>query len=480
MSIEDQPIELLFDKSNDIELESEERPEKLPGDLYRETPPSLPTVPEPQVVRHYHRLSRASFGVDTGPYLLGSCTMKYNPRLNERIAGMDGYLNTHPRQPASQREGWLELMGSLHEQLSRLTGLPAVSLLPAAGAQGEWVGLRVIRRFHEENGEPERDEVVVPDTAHGTNPASASLAGYKLVEIESNDRGRMDLEDLRKKTGEKTAALMLTNPNTMGLFEEDIFEIREIVHEAGGRLYYDGANLNALVGRVRPGAMGFDVVHLNLHKTFSTPHGAGGPGAGPVSLTEELAPYRPVPRLVKTGDGWTLEDESPDSMGRIRSFGGNMMVLLRALAYIQRLGETGLAKVSEDAVLTANYLMENMPEELGPVVPGPCKHEFVVVCDDIPADAEDVAKRLIDYGIHPPTIHWPVRNCLMIEPTETLSRRELDNVIEVFEQIVEEAKDDPDFLKKAPHTTRVSRPDEAQAARDPILCCPAGGTSGDE
>jgi glycine dehydrogenase subunit 2 len=474
MSIDDQAVGLLPEKSIDVDLEAGDRPSDIPEELYRDEVPDIPSVPEPQVVRHFHRLSRASFGVDTGPYLLGSCTMKYNPRLNERVAGLDGYLQTHPRQPNSQREGWLNLMGELHDHLSRLTGLPSVSLLPAAGAQGEWVGLRVIRRFHEQNGDDHRTEVVVPDTAHGTNPASASLAGYEIVEIESNERGRMDLDDLREKTGENTAALMLTNPNTMGLFEEDIFEIKEIVHEAGGRLYYDGANLNALVGRLRPGAMGFDIVHLNLHKTFSTPHGAGGPGAGPVAFTEELADFRPEPRLERDGNGWTVESSNEHSMGRIRSFGGNMMVLVRALAYIQRLGDTGLAGVSKDAVLAANYLMERMPEELGPAVPGPCKHEFVVVCDDIPVDAEDVAKRLIDFGIHPPTIHWPIRNCLMIEPTETVTRRELDEVVEAFETIVEEAQDDPEFLKKAPHTTRVSRPDEAQAARDPVLCCPLG------
>ncbi|MFB6344687.1 MAG: aminomethyl-transferring glycine dehydrogenase subunit GcvPB, partial [bacterium] len=387
--------------------------------------------------------------------------------------GLDGYLQTHPLQPESQKGGWLNLLGTLHDHLARLTGLPTVSLLPAAGAQGEWVGLRVIRRFHEQNNEGHRTEVVVPDTAHGTNPASASMAGYTTVEIDSNDRGRMDLEDLEKKTGNNTAALMLTNPNTLGLFEEDIKQIKSIVHGAGGRLYYDGANLNALVGRVRPGAMGFDVVHLNLHKTFSTPHGAGGPGSGPVAFTPELAPFRPVPRIVENDAGWMLEQEDGDTMGRIRSYHGNMMVMVRALAYIQRLGETGLARVSEDAVLSANYLLENMPERLNPVVTESCKHEFVVVCDDLPVGAEDVAKRLIDYGIHPPTIHWPVRDCLMIEPTETLSKRELDRVIDVFGKIVEEAEEDPRFLKEAPHTTRVSRPDEAQAARQPVLCCPS-------
>lgn len=474
MQTGDRPVELLPELSSELQAETEQCPDSLADELYRQTPPRLPEVPEAQVVRHFHRLSRESFGVDTGSYLLGSCTMKYNPRLNERIAALSDYRNTHPLQSDDQREGWIQLMGTLHQHLSQLTGLPTVSLLPAAGAQGEWVGLRVIRAFLHEKGENQRKDVLIPDTAHGTNPASASLAGYRTVEVESNKRGRMDLDDLRDKAGNRTAALMLTNPNTLGLFEEDILEIGEIVHAAGGRLYYDGANLNALVGRVRPGSMGFDVVHLNLHKTFSTPHGAGGPGAGPVAFTDELAPYRPVPRLLKQQNQWSIEQNHPQSMGAIRSFQGNMLVLARALAYIQRLGETGLGRVSEDAVLNANYLREQMPEELTPAVAGVCEHEFVVTCDELAVDAEDVAKRLIDYGIHPPTIHWPVRNCLMIEPTESLTQHELDQVIEAFHEIVDEAKKDPERLKKAPHTTRISRPDEAQAARNPILCCALG------
>jgi glycine dehydrogenase subunit 2 len=447
----------------------QEKPEELPDALFRDDQPDLPFVPEPQVVRHYHNLSRDSFGVDTGPYLLGSCTMKYNPKLNEDLAALGGYLNSHPRQPVDQLEGWIELMATLHDKLATLTGLPSVSLLPAAGAQGEWVALRVIGEYFQEQGETQRTEVLVPDSAHGTNPASASIAGFDVVEIESNERGRVSLDDLRENVGEQTAALMLTNPNTLGLFEEDILEVQEIVHEAGGRLYYDGANLNALAGRIRPGAMGFDVVHMNLHKTFTTPHGAGGPGSGPVSFTEELAPYRPVPRLNQSGDSWDIEREADLSIGEIRSYLGNMGVLVRALGYIQRIGEKGLAQVSKDAVLNANYLLKRMPEEFERVHEPPCKHEFVVTCDPLPVDAGDVAKRLIDFGIHPPTIHWPVKNCLMIEPTETLSLQELDRIIEVFEKIVEEAKENPETIKNAPQTTRISRPDEADAAREPIL-----------
>ncbi len=454
-----------------------EKPEGLSDELYRDEQPDLPFVPEPQVVRHYHNLSRDSFGVDTGPYLLGSCTMKYNPKLNEELAEMPGYLNTHPRQPVDQLEGWIELMAELHTKLANLTGLPAVSLLPAAGAQGEWVALRVIGEYFQEKGETQRTEVLVPDTAHGTNPASATIAGFDVVEIESNDRGRISPDALSENVGEQTAALMLTNPNTLGLFEEDILEVQEIVHQAGGRLYYDGANLNALAGRIRPGAMGFDVIHMNLHKTFTTPHGAGGPGSGPVSFTEELAPYRPVPRLHHTGDSWGVERKAPLSIGEIRSYLGNMGVLVRALGYLQRIGEKGLARVSKDAVLNANYLLKQMPEAFERVTEAPCKHEFVVTCDNLPVDANDVAKRLIDFGIHPPTIHWPVRNCLMIEPTETLSLRELDRIIDVFERIVDEAGSSPETIRNAPRTTRISRPDEARAAREPILTWTDSGGS---
>lgn len=454
-------------KTDDI---VEERPDSLPKDLFREDPPEIPRVPEPQVVRHYHKLSRNSFGVDTGPYLLGSCTMKYNPKLNERVANLPGYLRTHPKQPTSQMSGWLNLLGTLHKRLTRLIGLDTVSFLAAAGAQGEWIALRTIGRFFKDRGETQRTEVIVPDSAHGTNPASARIAGFEVVEVNSNNRGRVSIDDLREKVSENTAAIMLTNPNTLGLFEEDILEIQEIVHEAGARLYYDGANLNALVGRMRPGSMGFDVVHLNLHKTFSTPHGAGGPGAGPVAFSDEMAPFRPVPRLVqKDNNTWEIEADAPDSIGYIRSFYGNMGVLVRALAYIQRMGETGLAQVSRDAVMSANYLLERMPDAFNAATNGHCKHEFVVTCDDLPVDADDVAKRLIDFDIHPPTIHWPLRDCLMIEPTETLDRRELDRIVEVFHQIVEEAEESPEMLKEAPLKTRISRPDEAQAARDPIL-----------
>ncbi len=446
-------------------------PDHIPKALRRTDPPDLPDVPEPQLVRHYHQLSRRSFGVDTGPYLLGSCTMKYNPRLNERIAGLPGYSAVHPRMSDRSLEGWLEVAVELRRRLLRLVGLEEISLLPAAGAQGEWVGLRVIGAFHRANGDENRRDVLIPDSAHGTNPASANLCGFDAVEVESNDRGRVKVEDLKRKLSERTAALMLTNPNTLGLFENDIMEIQSLVHEVGGRLYYDGANLNALVGRVRPGSMGFDVVHLNLHKTFSTPHGSGGPGAGPVAFSRELAPYRPVPRLEQDGDRWVWADESDRSIGRIRSFQGNMGVLVRALAYIQRMGETGLERVSADSVLAANYLRKKMPDELPPSHEGPCQHEFVVSCEDLPVKAGEFAKRLIDFGVHPPTVYFPlvVPEALMIEPTETLSKRELDRVAEVFGIVTEEALEDPETVRTAPHSTPIRQPDEAQAARDPRL-----------
>ncbi len=463
---------LIFEKSAEKETTPEEKPVDLPAELYREQAPELPAAPEPQVVKHYHRLSRDAFGVDTGPYLLGSCTMKYNPRLGERVAGLPGYTRSHPLQPETQQQGWLEVLGELHERLARITGLESVSLVPAAGAHGEWVGLRVIREYFEHRDE-NREEVIVPDSAHGTNPASASMAGFEIIEVDSNDRGRVELADLRAKVSENTAALMLTNPNTLGLFEEDILEIAEIVHSAGAKLYYDGANLNALVGRLRPGKMGFDVVHLNLHKTFGTPHGGGGPGSGPVAFTGELGPYRPVPRLEREAESeWTVVSEASESLGQIRSFGPNMTVLVRALAYMQRMGEAGLERVARDAVLAANYLAENMPEPLQPVYPGPCKHEFVVSCADLPVSAADVAKRLIDFEIHPPTVYFPlvVDEALMIEPTESLALAELDKVIEVFRTAVKEAEENPDQFHEFPRSTRISRPDETRAARQPKLC----------
>ncbi len=468
---------LLFElEEAETEEADEKRPEGLPEDLYREDPPRLPEVPEPEVVGHYHELAAETFGTNDGPYLLGSCTMKYNPRLGEELASLPELVNTHPRQSPDQWEGWLEILGDLHDRLSELVGLPVVSLLPAAGAQGEWVGLRSIGEYFASRGE-EREEVLVPDSAHGTNPASATMAGFRTVEVESTPDGRVDPEDLEKKTSRNTAALMLTNPNTLGLFESDIERISKIIREVGGKLYYDGANLNPLVGRIRPGKMGFDVVHLNLHKTFGAPHGMGGPGSGPVAFSKELAEFRPPPRLERQDGKWRFSASSGETMGRIRSFYGNLTVMVKALAYIRRMGGEGLARAGKDSVLAANYLAANMPEDLQAPYPGPCKHEFVVSCADLPISAADFSKRLIDLGIHPPTVYFPlvVEEALMIEPTENLTLSQLDRVLEAFEQIAREAEENPDSFASYPENSRISRPDETQAAREPKLCHPLTG-----
>ncbi|MFP4686488.1 MAG: aminomethyl-transferring glycine dehydrogenase subunit GcvPB [bacterium] len=470
--MEDKQLPLVFELSQELGNSITEKPRNLPAELYRSQMADLPEVPEPRLVRHYHALAKNSFGVNSGPYLLGSCTMKYNPLLSEKAAGLPGFTNTHPRQEQKQLSGWLELLGEMQEKLSRLTGLPYISFLPAAGAHGEWTALRAIGAFFKDKGELGRTEIIVPDSAHGTNPASASMAGFETVEVKSNSRGRVDLNNLKEKCGPQTAALMLTNPNTLGLFETDILKIKEIVHGCGAKLYYDGANLNAFVGRMRPGDMGFDVIHLNLHKTFAAPHGSGGPGSGPVAFSEELASYRPLPCLEKDGGSWKFNEQSEKSIGKIRSFYGNLGVILKAFVYILRMGERGLAQASRDAVLAANYLAANMPEELQPVYPLPCQHEFVVSCKGLPVTAEDFAKRLIDYGIHPPTVYFPlvVDEALMIEPTESLTLQELDCVSNVFQRVTAEAKDDPERFKNYPETTSVSRPDEAGAARQPQLC----------
>ncbi len=470
----DRQLPLIFELSKSAAESEKEysRPDNLESDLFRETAPGLPEVSEPRLVRHCQALANNSFGVNSGPYLLGSCTMKYNPLISEKIAALPGFTNTHPRQPENQKEGWLGLLGEAHEHFARLTGLPFVSLLPAAGAHGEWVALRSIGKYFKNKGDSERREVLVPDSAHGTNPASAALAGFKTVEVNSNQQGRVDLEDLKNKCSNKTAALMLTNPNTLGLFEKDILEIKDIVHDCGAKLYYDGANLNALVGRIRPGRMGFDAVHLNLHKTFAAPHGSGGPGSGPVAFSEELAAFRPYPRLNKTDGGWCFDSDCAESIGRVRSYYGNLGVIVRALVYILRMGDEGLASVSRDAVLAANYLADNMPRELKPAYPLPCQHEFVVSCENLPIAASDFAKRLIDYDIHPPTVYFPlvVPEALMIEPTENLTLEELDYVIEIFKKITEEAKENPGAFDCYPETTLISRPDETKAARKPKLC----------
>jgi len=448
----------------------------LPAELLRTAPAALPEVYEVDVVRHYTALSRRNYGVDNGFYPLGSCTMKYNPKLNEDAAKLPGFAAIHPYQPATTVQGALELLYTLQNDLAAITGMDSVTLQPAAGAHGEWTGLMIIRAYHESRGE-QRTKVLVPDSSHGTNPASAAAAGYTTVTIKSDARGLVDLDALRAAVGPDTAALMLTNPNTLGLFESHIEEIAAIVHQAGGLLYYDGANANAIMGIARPGDMGFDVVHLNLHKTMSTPHGGGGPGAGPVGVKRLLEPFLPKPLIVRRPDGtYGYEYNRPHSIGRIKPFHGNFGILVRAYAYIRSYGPIGLRRVSECAVLNANYLLSRLSAAYDVPYPGLCKHEFVLSGARQKAlgiRTLDMAKRLLDFGIHPPTIYFPliVEESIMIEPTETESKETLDQFVDIMLQIAWEAEHSPETIVQAPSTTVVSRLDEALAARRPILHC---------
>ncbi|MDC3413412.1 aminomethyl-transferring glycine dehydrogenase subunit GcvPB [Aquibacillus sp. 3ASR75-11] len=441
----------------------------------RKTEPALPEVSELEIIRHYTGLSRRNYGVDQGFYPLGSCTMKYNPKINEDVARLDGFSHIHPYQDQNTVQGALEMMYDLQTSLAEITGMDEVSLQPAAGAHGEWTGLMMIRAFHEANNDYNRTKVIVPDSAHGTNPASATVAGFEAVTVKSNERGLVDLEDLKRVVGNDTAALMLTNPNTLGLFEEEILEMAKIVHEAGGRLYYDGANLNAIMGYTRPGDMGFDVVHLNLHKTFTGPHGGGGPGSGPVGVSKELAKFLPKPVLTKNEENqYFFDHERPDSIGRVKPYYGNFGINLRAYTYIRTMGGEGLKKVSEYAVLNANYMMRRLEGEYSLPFPQHCKHEFVLSGKGqkkLGVRTLDIAKRLLDFGYHPPTIYFPlnVEEALMVEPTETESKETLDGFIDTMLQISDEAKENPEIVQEAPHTTVVKRMDEATAARKPVL-----------
>ena len=450
--------------------------EIVPPAYLRTEPAALPELYEVDVVRHYTALSRRNFGVDNGFYPLGSCTMKYNPKLNEDAARLPGFARIHPYQAEESVQGALELLYTLQRDLAEITGMDRVTLQPAAGAHGEFTGLMLIRAYHESRGET-RTKVIVPDSSHGTNPASATAAGFETVTIPSDDRGLVDLDALRAAVGSDTAALMLTNPNTLGLFEERIEEIAAIVHEAGGQLYYDGANSNAILGIARPGDMGFDVVHLNLHKTMSTPHGGGGPGAGPVGVKAHLAPFLPVPIAEKREDGtYYWNADIPQSIGRVKPYYGNFGILVRAYAYIRTLGPEGLKRVSELAVLNANYLLRRLAPAFDVPFDRICKHEFVLSGKSLKSYGVrtlDIAKRLLDFGYHPPTIYFPlnVEECLMIEPTETESKETLDAFADTLLAIVEEAKTNPELVKNAPYTTAVRRLDEATAARKPVLNC---------
>jgi glycine dehydrogenase subunit 2 len=446
----------------------------LPAGYLREEEPELPEVSELDIMRHYTALSRRNHGVDSGFYPLGSCTMKYNPKINENVARFNGFAHVHPLQDESSVQGALELLYDLQQHLIEITGMDEVTLQPAAGAHGEWTGLMMIRAFHEANGDLKRTKVIVPDSAHGTNPASATVAGLETITVKSNEYGLVDLEDLKRVVGEDTAALMLTNPNTLGLFEENIVEMAEIVHAAGGKLYYDGANLNAVLSKARPGDMGFDVVHLNLHKTFTGPHGGGGPGSGPVGVKADLIPFLPKPVLVKRGEEYVFDYDRPQSIGRVKPFYGNFGINVRAYTYIRSMGPDGLKAVTEYAVLNANYMMRRLAEYYDLPFDKHCKHEFVLSGrrqKKLGVRTLDIAKRLLDFGYHPPTIYFPlnVEECIMIEPTETESKETLDSFVDIMIQIAKEVEENPEIVQEAPHTTVVGRMDEATAARKPIL-----------
>ncbi|WP_034552582.1 aminomethyl-transferring glycine dehydrogenase subunit GcvPB [Carnobacterium funditum] len=448
---------------------------KFPDHLIRQTPAELPEVSEPQLMRHYTALSNKNFGVDNGFYPLGSCTMKYNPKINEDVARLSGFANIHPFQPTQTVQGALELMYELQEDLKVITGMGAISLQPAAGAQGEWTGLMIMKLFHKQNGEEKkRTKILVPDSAHGTNPSSAFIAGFDVIEIPSNAAGTVDLEELKKQVGTDIAGLMLTNPNTLGLFEKDIVEIAKIIHGVGGLLYYDGANLNAIMGKTTPAAMGFDIVHLNLHKTFSTPHGGGGPGSGPVGVKSFLASYLPIPRIEKQADEYVLNSNYPLSLGRVKGYFGNFGVNARAYTYIRTMGPDGLKQVSESAVLHANYLRKLLAPYFNVSHPQICKHEFVLSGlkqKKLGVRTMDIAKRLLDFDYYAPTVYFPliVEEAMMIEPTETETKETLDAFAKTLIQIAKEVEETPNIVLEAPYTTSVKRMDEVKAARNLVL-----------
>ena len=444
--------------------------------LLREDAPRLPQMAEVDLGRHYTELAKQTHGVNDGFYPLGSCTMKYSPRVNEQVAALPGFTDIHPLQPEATVQGCLGAMHELEGMLAEICGMDAMTLQPAAGAHGEYTGLLLIRAHHLANGDTARTKIIVPDSAHGTNPASAVMAGFTVVSVQSDAQGGVDLDALRAAVGPDTAGLMLTNPNTLGLFDPNIVQICQIVHEAGGLCYYDGANLNAVMGHARPGDMGFDCVHVNLHKTFSTPHGGGGPGSGPVGCKAFLAPYLPDPRVVERPDGSLTLSCGERSVGKVRSFYGNFLVAVRALAYILTLGREGIPEASASAVLNANYLA-HLLAEAGYALPygERCMHEFVIDAGPLKAEtgvsAMDVAKRLLDFGIHPPTMYFPliVHEALMVEPTETEPKDELDAFVDMMEAIRTEAHEDAAKLHDAPLACAIGRPDEVGAARNPRL-----------
>ncbi len=469
-----------------LEVPERDLDDLIPASLRRTQPPRLPEVSEPEIVRHYNRLSKRNFDLDTGFYPLGSCTMKHNPKLHERVAALPGHARLHPLQAPEAAQGALELMWHLQNALAEIAGLPQVSLQPSAGSHGELTGVLLTRAFHEDRGQ-QRTKVLTPTTAHGTNPATVTMAGYEVVHVGTDAHGNVDLEDLRAKATDDVACLMLTNPSTLGLFETGIEEIARIVHGAGATLYYDGANLNAVMGISRPGDMGFDIVHFNLHKSFTQPHGGGGPGAGPIAVSQRIAPYLPCPVVVRREHGgngaepfFDLDFERPKSIGRMRGFHGNFGVFVRSYAYILSLGAAGLREASETAVLNANYLLaklraEGLDEYLPAAFERICMHEFVLsgapMKQKLGIRTLDLAKRLLDHGVHPPTVYFPliVDEALMVEPTETETKETLDRFVEAVAEILREAREDPEIARHAPYTTPVRRLDEARAARHPVV-----------
>ncbi len=452
------------------------------------TETGLPELGQLDLVRHYTHLTHRNFSVDANFYPLGSCTMKYNPKVNEWAAALDGFANLHPMQPEQDTQGALALLYHLRLMLQEIAGLDEVSLQPCAGAHGEWTGLKVIRAWFNDHAQPKRRIVLAPDTAHGTNPASCAMCGAAVVNISSRADGLTDLEDLKAHLSDQVAAVMVTNPNTIGKFDAHIAEMAQLVHDAGAFLYLDGANMNAILGIARPGDFGVDVMHYNTHKTFSTPHGCGGPGAGPIAVRAQFAPYLPVPQVIKSGDHYTWDHHRPKSIGKVRSFWGQFNVLVRAYAYIRACGPAGLRNVSETAILAANYLAQRIkdayplpygPGEGKPMAANPCAHEFIVVPHGIidrGVTIMDIAKSLIDRGFHPPTVHWPVHDCLMIEPTETESKATLDAFADALLEIAEQSEKDVTPLKEAPAEAPVRRLDEVGAARKPVLTWSASGS----
>lgn len=444
------------------------------SELARKTSIGLPEVSEIDLTRHFGQLAHINMGIDTNFYPLGSCTMKLNPRVNEWCANLPGFTRTHPYAPDDSVQGNLQIIFDLIKILCEISGMTAGTLLPNAGAQGEYVGIRLISAYHQKRGDSKRNEILIPDNAHGTNPATAAIAGFKTVSIKTNATGDMDLADLRKMVSERTAGLMLTNPNTLGLFSPVIVEIAKIIHECGGLLYYDGANLNPILNIARPGSMGFDVMHVNLHKTFSTPHGGGGPGSGPVLCNDRLKEFLPVPQVIKQHNGYKVVWDVAGSIGNVASFHGNFGIYLRAYLYIKLHGHYGLRRIGEQSVLNANYLKKRLNNLFTIPFPQACMHEFVVQADnflDKGVKANDIAKRLLDYGIHAPTVYFPliIKECMLIEPTESESKETLDHFVEILEKIVDEINTNPEIVLTAPHNQSVGRLDEVLAAKKPIL-----------